>query len=238
MKRTVEKLSLGDLEDPKGYPGHLENELTFFKSAGKRWAKDILQFLFQDEDGDTKRVLDVGSGVAIIPRALAKMAKTRGLGVEVIGLDKSPLMISLARRKVEEEGLRGISFLEGDALDMPFPDSHFDLVTASFLFFFFGEQELLKFFKEVDRVLKPGGKFYFLHSLRSRSMYLAVYLFTWLVNQKDREFKLRALRLSYTVGETRALINRSPLSSGEVVVRSKWDSLFVEAFGTVNKPLL
>lgn len=75
-------------------------------------------------------------------------------GASVTGLDFSAAMIALARTKVP-----GVNFLEGDAMDMGFPDQGFDAVTIGF-----GVPHLpdrLRGLAEAARVLKPGGRIAF-----------------------------------------------------------------------------
>jgi SAM-dependent methyltransferase len=50
-----------------------------------------------------------------------------------------------------------VSFVEGDALHMPFPDEHFDWIETDFFIQFFSTEEKTILFKEWYRVLKPGG---------------------------------------------------------------------------------
>jgi ubiquinone/menaquinone biosynthesis C-methylase UbiE len=58
------------------------------------------------------RVLDVGCGTGFM---------TRHLKGEVVGLDQSAAMLEIARGRVPEA-----TFVRGDALNLPFPDSAFD----------------------------------------------------------------------------------------------------------------
>lgn len=69
------------------------------------------------------------------------------------GLDISPKMIETGRKK----GLKNTSFIEGDCENMPLSDDSFDIVINSQSFHHYPNPD--KFFKEVYRVLKPGGKF-------------------------------------------------------------------------------
>ena len=85
------------------------------------------------------RALDVGTGTGIGARALAEHFPD----AEVVGIDVSPAMLDEARRNVDR-----VSFHEGDAAHLPFGDQSFDLVAHS---------NMIPFFDEVARVLRPGG---------------------------------------------------------------------------------
>lgn len=52
-------------------------------------------------------------------------------GAEVTGLDAAPRLIEVARERASEAGLE-IDFVEGNMLDLPFPDASFDVVTSVF----------------------------------------------------------------------------------------------------------
>ena len=93
----------------------------------------------------------------------------RGAGIEVIfrhfgaayvcGLDLDALQIERARKGLESKYAGRVSFMQGDAEQLPFADASFDAV------FDFGALHHVpnwqRSLTEVRRVLKPGGKFFF-----------------------------------------------------------------------------
>jgi len=89
-------------------------------------------------------LLDVATG----PGYVAERAAARGS--EVVGLDLSDAMLDYARDRVP-----GATFVHGDATALPFADSSFDAVTASFVLLHLGRPERAA--SEAARVLKPGG---------------------------------------------------------------------------------
>jgi len=74
------------------------------------------------------RILDVATGTGDLALAL------RSAGVaDVVGLDFSAAMLAEAiRKEAETIGGRHISWVEGDAMSLPFPDDSFDAVTVAF----------------------------------------------------------------------------------------------------------
>lgn len=98
------------------------------------------------QDGD--RVLEVGSGPGHIAAALAD------LGAKVAGIDFSASMVEVARARYP-----ALSFREADAGSLPFDDESFEAVVSSFVVHHLARPEAV--FREVHRVLKPGGRFAF-----------------------------------------------------------------------------
>jgi ubiquinone/menaquinone biosynthesis C-methylase UbiE len=69
------------------------------------------------------------------------------------GVNYDGRQLEVARAKPEAQG---ITFVEANACELPFPDSTFDRVTAVECIFHFPSR--LKFLQEARRVLKPGGR--------------------------------------------------------------------------------
>jgi SAM-dependent methyltransferase len=93
-------------------------------------------------------LLDVatGTGNVAIPAALR--------GASVTGLDLTPRLLEVARRRAAEAGAE-VSFIEGDAEELPFDSDSFDCVTSCFGVMFAPRQELAA--GELARVARPGG---------------------------------------------------------------------------------
>ncbi len=75
----------------------------------------------------------------------------------VIGTDFSDGMLRLARSKARAAGLEDVvRFQWADALDLPFGDGEFDAATVGFA----GRNvtDLHRFFSEMRRVVRPGGR--------------------------------------------------------------------------------
>jgi SAM-dependent methyltransferase len=93
-------------------------------------------------------VLDVACGPGYVSAA------TKKLGAIPTGVDFSEKMIAIAKRMFPE-----ISFMRGDAQDLPFEDASFDRVLMNFGLLHVSHPE--KACAEACRVLKRGGKFGF-----------------------------------------------------------------------------
>ena len=100
------------------------------------------------------KVLDCGcGGGANIKRLLKKCPQ----GI-VKGIDYSPVSVEKAKKVNEDAILNGrCVILQGNVADLIFAANQFDLVTAFETVYFW--PDLLQSFREIHRVLKPGGMF-------------------------------------------------------------------------------
>ncbi len=96
-----------------------------------------------------ERVLDVGCGSGNAALAAARRF------CRVVGVGGDPDLLERARRRAEAEGLE-VTFLEGEAEDLPFPDGSFEAVLSA------GEdlpgRDLRHGAAELLRVCRPGGR--------------------------------------------------------------------------------
>ncbi len=100
------------------------------------------------------RVLDVGCGTGDLTLAAAAQAGAAG---EVAGIDASPEMVQVARRKASGRSLP-IRFELAPVEALPFPDGYFDVALSSLMLHHLPGQLKHDGLAEVYRVLKPGGR--------------------------------------------------------------------------------
>ena len=96
------------------------------------------------------RVLELGCGTGNLQQAMSRQAALTA----PIGLDASPQMLALARRKVAHGG-GAARLVRGDARAMPFPPASFDALVATFPSEYILAHATLS---EARRVLRPGGR--------------------------------------------------------------------------------
>lgn len=101
------------------------------------------------------RVLDAGSGLGGPSRYLAET-----FGCHVEGADLSPDYVAIATLLTERAGLADrIGYRVGDLVALPFADAIFDLVWTQHMVMNIRDRTSL--YREIRRVLKPGGRFAF-----------------------------------------------------------------------------
>lgn len=156
--------------------------INFLISLGqqRRW-KRLVAELAQVPPGGL--ALDVCAGTGDIARALARR------GARVVALDFSPEMMAVGMRRAA--GLP-ISFVQGDALALPFPGNAFEAATIGFSLRNVASRAQL--FAEMSRVVRPGG---------------------WIVVLETSQPPIRAVRAIFRAHITLASFLAPLLTSGE-----------------------
>jgi arsenite methyltransferase len=103
------------------------------------------------EAGET--VLDLGSGAGIDVFLAAKKVGERG---RVIGVDLTEDMVAKGRQLAREHGFGNVEFRQGDIEQLPVDSAIVDVVISNCVINLTPDK--LASFKEVYRVLKPGGR--------------------------------------------------------------------------------
>jgi ubiquinone/menaquinone biosynthesis C-methylase UbiE len=106
------------------------------------------------EDASLKRVslLDVGTGSADLPMAVAEDCKLRGLDpfIAAVDLSERHLRISRSRLGVGSE----VHLVRANCLQLPFPDRSFDLVTASLFLHHFLDEDVVRILADFGRIAR------------------------------------------------------------------------------------
>ncbi len=108
-----------------------------------RWRRFLVSRV---EAGPEDTVLDVATGTGAVALELI-----RRRGCAVVGLDQSPEMLAVARRRLPET----VRLVEGEADHLPFPDGSFAALTFTYLFRYVDDPGAT--LRELARVVGPGG---------------------------------------------------------------------------------
>lgn len=120
----------------------------FFKS-GK---ETVLFFEKEKIIKKSYKTLQIGCGVGRIEKELSLKAK------QVYGVDISEVMIAQAKKNVKRKNAH---FFATNGESLPFEKNHFDFIYSLLVFQHMSKHMFVKNLKEVQRVLKPNGKFLF-----------------------------------------------------------------------------
>ena len=150
------------------------------------------------------RVLDVGCGAGFLSNSLAST------GSAVTGLDLSTDSLRVAR---EHDATRSVEYIAGDAYRLPFEDASFDAVTA--MDFLEHIDRPAEFIREVSRVLRPGGRFFFHTFNRNHLAHLVIIkLVEWLVANTPRH--MHVIDLFLKPSEVAAMCSDAQMSVNEM----------------------
>jgi len=134
------------------YIAGVDPEDEFFE-GGTRLARQLCDDFFRKEGFQPKgkRMLDIGCGIGRLERGFSQMFDI------VYGLDVSSEMIAQAKNLK----LKNVEFVRGNGRDLSaFPDEFFDFVFSVSTFMHLPKKRMAyDYFREIGRVLKPGGLF-------------------------------------------------------------------------------
>src|SRR5262249_49348906 len=122
----------------------------------------------------TITVLDVGTGGADIPCAIARWARRTGRRIRILVLDRDPATLAVARRAIAPYG--EIVLLQGDALALPVRAGSVDVVISALTLHHLEPAAAVLSLSEMDAAARLGVLVNDL--MRSRAAYCAVWLAT------------------------------------------------------------
>lgn len=106
--------------------------------------------------GSGRKALDLATGTGDFAFLLSRHPTLHF--EEVVGLDFSPQMLAVARSRSAKKRVGAkVQFVEGDILNLPFPDNYFDVLTIGYAIR--NVVDVQKGLREILRVTRPGGTF-------------------------------------------------------------------------------
>jgi len=106
------------------------------------WRKSVMNYL------QPGRVLEIGFGTGEL------LVTSKRLGFDVYGLEPSPQMQRITRRRGKREGI-SLAVVQASAQAIPFPDHSFENIVSTFPSGYIVDPDSLK---EIKRVLASGGR--------------------------------------------------------------------------------
>lgn len=155
-------------------------------------------------------VLDVATGSADIPVAIANWARQAGIRVRITAVDHNPSSMKIAKKR--SEPYPEITLAVADGIGLPFADKSFDYVLCSKTVHHFTDENVVEMINGFLRVARRG---YVIVDLRRNWIaYFLIYVLTRLLtrNRLTRSDGPLSVLRSYTPGELAALASRSGTS--------------------------
>jgi len=172
------------------------------------------RFISTIEVAPNQKVLDVCAGTNAIGIELLK----REPKLDLYAVDRSEAMQQVGQERAQNHGFTVKSFIS-DVHRLPFPDNHFDAVTLQWAT---RHLRVITAFSEINRVLKPGGRFYHCDMLRPSNklveevycLYLRACLYMTAkafrsapVSLKCKRYFVNAIRMFYSTNELSKLLS-------------------------------
>jgi SAM-dependent methyltransferase len=111
------------------------------------WTQPTRRWLYREAQlAQVKNVLEVGCGTGVIAEELA-----RATSAHVVGLDIDPAMLTFTTQQESR-----VSYVQGDAHALPFPDASFDAVVCHYLLLWLADPA--QGVREMARVIRPKGR--------------------------------------------------------------------------------
>jgi ubiquinone/menaquinone biosynthesis C-methylase UbiE len=208
------------MDEPDQDPRELETSLADLRAVN-RWlggTRVVLVHLLpmMERLGRPCRVLDVATGSADIPLAVADAARRRGLRATVLATDNHATTLEAARRAAAGDPAVGVA--RADALALPFADGAFDFALCSTALHHFDDRaDAVQVLRELDRVAACGVVVNDL--ARSRAALLGARLLAatvWRRHPVTRHDGPLSVRRAFTAAELRELGREAGLAGARV----------------------
>lgn len=159
-------------------------------------------------------ILDLATGCADIPLAVARWADRRAIPVQITASDYLEDVLTLARAAVADHP--AISIVRHDARSVALPDNAFDIVLCSLSLHHFPDDEAVMIIREMNRLARHG---FILNDLRrSRLGYVAAWIASRLTtrNRLTRNDAPLSVRRAFTPDELRGLLQQAGVGGAEI----------------------
>ena len=142
--------------DPKVLRDDLRNLRTINRYFGglrtvRKYASRLLQRI---DKSHTVEILDLATGSADHPIAIAKFARSVGRNVRITAIERNPVTLSIARER--SAPYQEISVEEGDVLSMNWSAARYDIVLCSLAVHHFTREDAVRILGAMQKVARVG----------------------------------------------------------------------------------
>jgi SAM-dependent methyltransferase len=192
----------------------LREELNTLETCNRRlWGHDLalhyVDRLVASAPTASLSVLDLGTGAADIPRAIAAWARQRQLPVAITAVDCNAEVLQLAGESCQ--GWPEIRLEQHDLRALPYEADSFDLVLCSLALHHFASAEAVAVLRSMQRLARRG---YVVNDLCRNWLTIGsaeLWVRALVRSPVFRHDALQSCRAAFTVGELRALAQRAGL---------------------------
>jgi hypothetical protein len=204
------------LDDPHAEPGAVRTQLADLARlnrlfGGTRAVVEAIEpFLQAAEDGGVERgrgthrwtLLDVGTGLGDIPRAVAARARRYGITLSLVGVERNPTAARAARAT-------GLAAVLADGGALPLGSGAVDVVLASQVLHHLPREQAVRWVASFDRVARRAVVLADLR--RSRLAMAAIWAASLGLGfgRQTRHDAVLSLRRGYTLGEFNAMLGEA-----------------------------
>jgi ubiquinone/menaquinone biosynthesis C-methylase UbiE len=154
-------------------------------------------------------ILDIATGAADVPRAILSWAEQARRDIRIVAVDLHPVTLDIARKQSSSFGDR-LTFMQADALDLPFAAASFDYVITSMFLHHLDDADVVKVIAAADRIARRGVIIADL--LRHRRALAWITLFTLFSNPMVRHDARVSVRQAFSKDEVLHLRDQSGAS--------------------------
>jgi ubiquinone/menaquinone biosynthesis C-methylase UbiE len=148
-------------------------------------------------EGET--VLEIGFGSG---HCLVRIAESVGETGKAHGIDISPGMLDVARRRLRKAGLlHRVDLSCADAASLPYEDGTIDAAFMSFTLELFDTPEIPRVLEELKRVLSPGGRLAIVSMSREGGRSVLLRLYEWAHRRWPKYLDCRPIYVEQSVDE-------------------------------------
>lgn len=120
--------------------------------GGKKVVLRAISSCLGDAQLEPVSILDVGTGSADLPMAVAESCKARGLATFVTAVDISERNLRISRERLGV--CPEVNLVRADSLSLPFAARSFDFVTASLFLHHFRDDDVVRLLADFGRIAK------------------------------------------------------------------------------------
>ena len=196
---TLLRADLRVLEDVNRYLGGYRIPLLYLRklSGSLRSAK-------------TLTILDLATGAADVPRAIATWARSQQIDIAITAVDANPEILRVARENTAD--WPEISIEQQDLLALPYSAASFDVVLCSLALHHFSESDAVVILRRIHDIARGG---WIINDLRRNRIAIGLsklMAHTIITNPIARFDAPASCERAFTIAEWRAMATRARLS--------------------------